>query len=83
MNNYQIMEAEIIRQPAPYSGIILESVTYKQYPGMTFIRFFADNLYGFSDSQMNSIAEWMKKLLDDLNAIPGGNNYTYEVVDSA
>lgn len=68
---YDTFAAGIIREvPAPYSGIIFDIVEYPNMPGLVFLRFYADNLYSHSDSQLVSIAEWMQKLLDKLNSHP-------------
>lgn len=81
MNDWRITEALTLRQKAPYPGIIFDVVQYDYAPHISVLRFYADNLSMFSDSQLNSIAEWIQKLLDDLNEMELPTQYTYEVVD--
>lgn len=74
---------DIIHQwPAPYSGIRMDVVEYKEMPGIVVLRFHADNLYSFSDSQLVSIAEWMNTLLKQLNSKPLLGKYTWECVEN-
>lgn len=82
MSNYDSGAKEIIHStPAPYSGIKFDVVEYPEVHGLVFLRFYADNLYSFSDAQLTSIAEWMNKLLNKLNAAPLLAKYTWECVE--
>jgi hypothetical protein len=83
MNSYYDTAAkEIIHSlPAPYSNIRMDVVEYKDKPGIVVLRFFANNLYSFSDNQLVSIAEWMNELLKQLNSKPLLGNYTWECVE--
>jgi len=68
---YDTYAAKIIREvPAPYPGIKFDVVEYPDIQGLIFLRFYADNLYSFSDSQLESIAPWMNTLLNKLNSSP-------------
>jgi hypothetical protein len=68
---YDSYARKVVRSiAAPYPGIKFDIVEYPDIPGMVFLRFYADNLYSHSDSQLVSIAEWMQKLLDELNSHP-------------
>lgn len=68
---YNDYAAKIIREvPAPYPGIKFDVVEYPEIRGLVFLRFYADNLYSFSDSQLESIAPWMNQLLNKLNSSP-------------
>lgn len=80
---YDSYAAKVVREvPAPYSNIVFDIVEYPDIKGMVFLRFYADNLFSFSDSQLTSIAEWMKKILDKLNSSPLMlAKYTWECVE--
>jgi len=68
---YDTYAAKIIREVlAPYPGIKFDVVEYPDIQGLIFLRFYADNLYSFSDSQLESIAPWMNTLLNKLNSSP-------------
>lgn len=68
---YDDYAAKIIREvPAPYPGIKFDIVEYPDKPGIVILRFYADNLYSFSDNQLESIAPWMNTLLNKLNSSP-------------
>lgn len=68
---YDDYAARIIREvPAPYPNIIFDVVEYPDQPALVYLRFYADNLYSFSDNQLNSIAPWMNQLLKKLNESP-------------
>lgn len=82
MSNYDSGAKEVIHStPAPYSGLTFDVVEYPDRPGIMVLRFYADNLYSFSDSQLHSIAEWMNKLLNKLNSLPLMAKYTWECVE--
>lgn len=82
MNSYDSGAQEIIHStPAPYPGINFDVVEYEEIKNLMFLRFYADNLYSFSDSQLESIAEWMNKLLKRLNEAPLLSKYTWECVN--
>lgn len=82
MTNYDSGAKQIIHSyPAPYSNIRFDVVEYKERPGIVVLRFYADNLYSFSDDQLVSIAEWMNKLLNELNSKPLLAKYTWECVE--
>jgi len=82
MTSYDSAAREIINStPAPYSGIRFDVVEKQDVPGLLFLRFYTENLFSFSDSQLVSIAEWMNKLLDRLNSAPLLAKYTWERVD--
>lgn len=82
MTSYDEAAKDIIHSwPAPYPNIHMDVVEYKEVPGMVFLRFYADNLYSFSDSQLVSIAEWINSLLNKLNSLPLLGKYTWECVE--
>lgn len=82
MSNYDTGAKDIIHStPAPYSGIKFDVVEKPDINGLVFLRFYSENLFSFSDSQLVSIAEWMNKLLNRLNAAPLMARYTWERVD--
>ena len=82
MTSYDTGAKEIINSiPAPYPGIRFDVVEKKDIPGLLFLRFYSENLFSFSDSQLVSIAEWMNKLLNRLNSAPLLAKYTWERVD--
>lgn len=79
MTSYDSAAREIIHStPAPYSNILFDVVEYEDKPGIVVLRFYADNLYSFSDNQLVSIAEWMNLLLNKLNSLPLLGKYTWE-----
>lgn len=81
MTSYDSGALEIIHStPAPYPNIIFDIVEYPEIKGLLFLRFYADNLFSFSDNQLVSIAEWMNKLLARLNHLPLLAKYTWECV---
>lgn len=81
MTSYDSGAKETIRcTPAPYSDIRFDVVEYEDKPGIVVLRFYADNLYSFSDNQLVSIAEWMNTLLGKLNSLPLLAKYTWECV---
>lgn len=81
MTNYDTGAQEIIHSiPAPYPGIKFDVVEYPEIKDLVFLRFYADNLFSFSDSQLVSIAEWMNLLLGKLNSLPLLAKYTWECV---
>lgn len=81
MSNYDSGAREVIHNtPAPYKGLVFDVVEYDDRPGIMVLRFYADNLYSFSDSQLVSIAEWMNRLLNKLNSLPLMAKYTWECV---
>ncbi len=82
MSNYDSGAKEIIHNtPAPYKGIKFDVVEYPQIKDLIFLRFYADNLYSFSDDQLHSIADWMNTLLGKLNSLPLLAKYTWECVE--
>ncbi len=82
MSSYDSGAKDIIHNtPAPYSGIKFDIVEYPEINDLVFLRFYADNLYSFSDAQLTSIAEWMNKLLNRLNEAPLLAKYTWECVE--
>lgn len=82
MSNYDSGAKQILHDtPAPYSDIYFDVVEYDDKPGIVFLRFYADNLYSFSDGQLTSIAEWMNALLNRLNSAPLLAKYTWECVE--
>lgn len=82
MTSYDSAAKDIIHShSAPYSGIKMDVVEYNDIPGLVFLRFYADNLYSFSDSQLVSIAEWINSLLNKLNNSPLLGKYTWECVE--
>lgn len=73
MSSYYDSAAQsIIKQTkAPYSNIKLDVVEYPETPGLVYLRFYADNLYGdYSEPQIASIAEWINTLVRKLNQHP-------------
>lgn len=81
MTSYDSGAKEIIHStPAPYSGIKFDIVEYPEIKDMVFLRFYADNLFSFSDAKLVSIAEWMNVLLGRLNSLPLLAKYTWECV---
>lgn len=81
-SSYDSGAREVIHStPAPYSGIKFDIVEYSEVKDMVFLRFYADNLYSFSDSQLVSIAEWINTLLKQLNNKPLLGKYTWECVE--
>lgn len=82
MTSYDSGAKQILHgNPAPYSGIHMDVVEYKEKPGIVVLRFHADNLYSFSDNQLVSIAEWINALLKQLNGKPLLGKYTWECVE--
>jgi hypothetical protein len=82
LTSYDSAAKEIINSTAaPYSGIRFDVVEKEDVPGLLFLRFYSENLFTFSDSQLVSIAEWMNKLLNRLNSAPLLAKYTWERVD--
>jgi hypothetical protein len=82
MSNYDSGAEQIIHSTtAPYSGIRFDVVEYPEINDLVFLRFYADNLYSFSDTQLESIAAWMNKLLNRLNEAPLLAKYTWECVE--
>lgn len=82
MTSYDSAAKQIIRSyPAPYSNIRFDVVEYDERPGIVVLRFYADNLYSFSDDKLVSIAEWMNRLLNELNSKPLLAKYTWECVE--
>lgn len=82
MTNYDSGAKEIIHStPAPYPGIHFDVVEYDDIKDLVFLRFYANNLYSFSDAKLVSIAEWMNRLLNRLNEAPLLSKYTWECVD--
>jgi hypothetical protein len=82
MTNYDSGAKEIIHStPAPYPDIRFDIVEYEDKPGIVVLRFYAENLYSFSDNQLVSIAEWMNILLGKLNSLPLLAKYTWECVE--
>lgn len=81
MTNYDTGAKEIIHSfPAPYSNINFDIVEYPDKSGIIVLRFYAENIFSFSDSQMVSIFEWIHSLLDKLNSLPLLAKYTWECV---
>lgn len=81
MTSYDSGAKEIIHSfPAPYPNIRFDVVEYPEIENLVFLRFYADNLFSFSDSQLVSVAEWMNKLLGKLNGLPLLAKYTWECV---
>ncbi len=82
MSSYDTGAQEIIHStPAPYPGIKFDVVEYPDVKDLIFLRFYADNLYSFSDDKMHSIADWMNTLLNRLNSLPLLAKYTWECVE--
>lgn len=82
MTSYDSAARQILHSyPAPYLDIRFDIVEYNDRPGIVVLRFYADNLYSFSDDQLISIAEWMNNLLNDLNSKPLLAKYTWECVE--
>lgn len=82
MTSYDTGAKKIIHAfPAPYSNIRFDVVEYEDRPGIVVLRFYADNLYSFSDNQLISIADWMNRLLNELNSKPLLAKYTWECVE--
>jgi len=82
MTSYDSGAREIIHStPAPYRGIKFDIIEKRGVAGLLFLRFYSENLFSFSDSQLVSIAEWMNKLLNKLNSAPLLSKYTWERVD--
>lgn len=80
MTSYDTAAQEIIHNfSAPYPNIRFDIVEYEDRLNIIVLRFYADNLADFSDNQMQSIAEWLKSLLDRLNNAPLLAQYTYEI----
>lgn len=81
MSNYDSGAKEMIHNtPAPYSNIRFDIVEYEEIKGIVVLRFYADDLFSFSEPQMLSIFEWINALCDKLNSLPLLAKYTWECV---
>lgn len=81
---YDSIAKQIIQTTqAPYPTVRLDVVEYPDSPGLVYLRFYADNLYGdYSEAQIVSIAEWINVLLKKLNGNPLRlGTYAVEVVE--
>lgn len=81
---YDSLSQNIIKEtPAPYPGVRMDVVEYPESPGLVYLRFYADNLYGdFSEPQIAMLGEWINVLLRELNKHPLRTaTYAVEVVE--
>lgn len=65
-----VAKAILSSSPPPYAGFICDVFETAEYPGVVFLRVYADNLASFSDTKVAGIAQWLNKVLKLLNEHP-------------
>lgn len=56
--------------PPPYKNFICDVWEIPEYPGVMFLRMYAENLAEFSGNQIADITEWLNKVKQLLNNHP-------------
>jgi hypothetical protein len=71
MSDYCAVAKHILEtNPPPYQKFICDVWEMPEYPGVMFLRMYADNLAEFSDNQIAGITEWLNKVKRLLNGNP-------------
>jgi hypothetical protein len=71
MTSYCAIAKHILSSnPPPYRTFLCHVVELDEYPGVVFLRMYAQNLAEHSDNQIAGITEWLNKVLRLLNEHP-------------
>lgn len=71
MSDYCAVAKNILeKNPPPYKKLLVDVWEIHEYPGVVFLRLYAQNLADFSDNQIAGVTEWLNKVKRLLNEHP-------------
>jgi hypothetical protein len=80
MSNYDKIAESILHNDPPPHNYIVDVVEKDDEPGLMYLRLYADDILGKSESKAADLADWLNKILNKLNTWTTAG-WTYEMAE--
>jgi hypothetical protein len=81
MTSYDYIGASILHNSPPPHGYIVDVVEKDDEPGLVYLRLYADDVLSKPEHKAQALADWLNRILRQLNESLSIGKYTYEMVD--